>query len=177
MPPVEEWETFPFDGELRPRALQPPVEREEPRLGEDPADCWRCRSGEQAAIWSDESWLLTTTREPSGLPCVVLLFPRRHVDLGELGDDEAADLGRMLVRVERAVASVPGVGRVHVCRWGDGSYHLHYWFMARPARLPQLIGSFAAVWDDVLPPTPQDVWDENLRLVASALASNSRTSS
>jgi hypothetical protein len=75
----------------------------------------------------------------------------------------------MLVRVERAVSSVPGVGRVHVCRWGDGSYHLHYWFLARPARFPQLIGSFAAVWDDVLPPTPQDVWDENLRLIAAAL--------
>ena len=32
-----------------------------------------------------------------------------------------------------------------------------------------MYGSFAAVWDDVLPPTPQDVWDENLRLVAGAL--------
>ena len=28
MPPVEEWESWPFDGELRPRALQPPEERE-----------------------------------------------------------------------------------------------------------------------------------------------------
>jgi diadenosine tetraphosphate (Ap4A) HIT family hydrolase len=107
--------------------------------------------------------------EPNGLPCIVLLFPRRHVDLGELSDNEAADLGRMLVRVERAVSSVPGVGRVHVCRWGDGSYHLHCWFLARPSGFPQLIGSFAAVWDDVLPPTPQDVRDENLRLVAAAL--------
>jgi len=25
MPPVEEWETFPFDGDLRTRALQAPV--------------------------------------------------------------------------------------------------------------------------------------------------------
>jgi diadenosine tetraphosphate (Ap4A) HIT family hydrolase len=169
MPPVEEWETFPFDGELRPRALEPPVERERPRSGENEADCWRCQRGEDAAIWSDERWLLTSVPEPNGLPCVVLLFPRKHVDLGELFEDEAADLGRMLVRVERAVASVPGVGRVHVCRWGDGSYHLHYWFMARPERFPQLIGNFAAVWDDILPPTPQDVWDENLRLVVQAL--------
>jgi hypothetical protein len=71
--------------------------------------------------------------------------------------------------VERAVRAVPHVGRVHVCHWGDGSYHLHYWFIARPARFPQLIGSFAAVWDDVLPPTPQHVWDENLAIVARAL--------
>ena len=41
--------------------------------------------------------------------------------------------------------------------------------MARPTRFPQLIGSFAVVWDDVLPPTPHDVWDENLRLVVQAL--------
>ena len=27
MPPVEDWETFPFDGELTPRALGPPVLR------------------------------------------------------------------------------------------------------------------------------------------------------
>ena len=41
--------------------------------------------------------------------------------------------------------------------------------MARPARLPQLIGSFAAVWDEVLPPTPDGVWRENLAIVAEAL--------
>jgi diadenosine tetraphosphate (Ap4A) HIT family hydrolase len=171
MPPVDEWETWPLEGDLRPRALQPPVERERPRAGEDESDCWRCQLGEEHAVWSDERWLLTSVPEPNGLPCVVLLFPRRHADLGELTDDEAADLGRMLVRVERAVSALAGVGRVHVCRWGDGSYHLHYWFMARPARFPQLIGNFAAVWDDILPPTPQDVWDENLRLVAQALGS------
>ena len=171
MPPVEEWETWPFDGELRPRALEPPVDAEAPRRGEDETDCWPCQEAEGAAVWSDERWLLAPPMEPNGLPCVVLLFPRRHVDLGGLTDEEAAELGRMLVRVERAVSSLPGVGRVHVCRWGDGSYHLHYWFMARPARFPQLIGNFAAVWDDILPPTPQDVWDENLRLVVEALDS------
>ena len=34
MPPVEEWETFPFDGELRPRGLRPPAEDEKERHGE-----------------------------------------------------------------------------------------------------------------------------------------------
>ena len=169
MPLVGEWETWPFEGELRPRELQPPVDVERPRLGEDVTDCWRCQKGGEHAIWSDERWLVTSIPEPNGLPCVVLLFPRRHVDLGDLDDEEAADLGRMLVRVERAVSAVPSVGRVHVCRWGDGSYHLHYWFLARPERFPQLVGSFAAIWDDILPPTPQDVWDANLALVAGAL--------
>ena len=169
-PPLEEWETFPFEGELRVRELQPPAAEEAPRRGEDPTDCFACTAAPDAAIWSDDRWLVVPVQEPNGLPCVVLLFPRRHVDLGELSNEEASDLGLMLVRVEAAVRRVPYVGRVHVCRWGDGSVHLHYWFLARPARMPQLIGSFAAIWDDILPPTPQDVWDENLALVARALS-------
>ena len=169
-PPLEEWETFPFEGEMRPRELLPPVEREEPRHGEDAGECWRCLEGEAHAIWMDETWIVTPLREPHGLPVVVLLFPRAHMDIDTVPDELARALGPMLVRVERAVRSVGEIGRVHVCRWGDGSYHLHWWFMARPARLPQLIGSFAAIWADVLPPTPEDVARENLVTVARALA-------
>ena len=89
-------------------------------------------------------------------------------------DDEAnellaRELGVLLGRIERAVRSVGEIGRVHVCKWGDGSEHLHWWFMARPARIPQLIGSFAAIWDDVLPPLPEDVWRANLAAVKAAL--------
>jgi hypothetical protein len=72
------------------------------------------------------------------------------------------------------VRSVGEIGRVHVCRWGDGSEHLHWWFMARPARIPQLIGSFAAIWDDVLPPLPEKIWRENVEALAAALVSASR---
>jgi diadenosine tetraphosphate (Ap4A) HIT family hydrolase len=172
MPPVHDWETFPFDGEMRPRALLPPEAEERPRIGEDAAGCWRCVHGEERAIWSDERWLLTPAPGPTGLPVVVLLFPRAHVDLPDLPEREARELGPLMLRVERAVRSVGDIGRVHVCRWGDGSYHLHWWFMARPARLPQLIGSFAAIWDDVLPPLPEHVWRENLRMVARSLAAS-----
>jgi hypothetical protein len=41
--------------------------------------------------------------------------------------------------------------------------------MARPARIPQLIGSFAAIWDDILPPLPRDVWQTNLDVIRTAL--------
>jgi hypothetical protein len=41
--------------------------------------------------------------------------------------------------------------------------------MGRTARMEQLRSSFAAIWDDVLPPTPEDVWRENLDLVVTAL--------
>jgi hypothetical protein len=42
--------------------------------------------------------------------------------------------------------------------------------MARPARIPQLVGSFAAIWDDVLPPLPEAIWRENLAAVKAALS-------
>jgi hypothetical protein len=169
IPPLHEWETFPFEGELRTRPLLPPRPAERARLGEDASDCWRCEQGDEDALWSDERWLLTPMPEPSGLPVVVILQPRAHHDLGDLAPELAAELGPLIVRVERAVASVGEIGRVHVGRWGDGSAHLHLWFMARPARLPQTVGSFAAIWDDILPPTPEPIWRSNLDAVAAAM--------
>jgi diadenosine tetraphosphate (Ap4A) HIT family hydrolase len=169
MPPVEEWETFPFDGELRPRALQPPVDAEEPRRGEGGVDCMRCEAPDDAYIWTNARWRLFGIG-PTGLPVVVILEPREHLlDLGEIPENVLAELGVMLGRVERAVRSVGEIGRVHVCKWGDGSEHLHWWFMARPARIPQLIGSFAAIWDDILPPVPEEIWRANLDAVVAAL--------
>ena len=106
MPPVEEWETWPFEGDLRPRALRPPAEDE---------------------------------------------------------------LGPLMQRIERAMRSVGEIGRVHIARWGEGSEHLHWWFMARPSRMRQLSDSFAAVWDEVLPPVPDEIWRENAGIVAAAL--------
>jgi diadenosine tetraphosphate (Ap4A) HIT family hydrolase len=170
MPDVAGWETFPFEGEIRVRPLRPPAD-EPPRLGEDPADCWRCRLGDADAIWSDERWLVTPAGErPSGLPVIVILQPRAHADIEDLDDQHVSDLGPLLVRVERAVRAVGEIGRVHVGRWGDGSVHFHVWFIARPARLPQLRTSFAAIWDDILPPAPEPIWRENLAAVARALA-------
>ncbi len=170
-PPVGEWETWPFDGELRPSALAPPVERETPRHGEDGVGCRRCAAADDEYVWTNEHWRLGALPEPSGLPIVVLLETREHCDIDTLPPDRAAELGPLVQRVERAVRSVGEIGRVHICRWGDGSEHLHWWFMARPARIPQLVGSFAAIWDDVLPPLPETVWRANLDAVARALGS------
>jgi diadenosine tetraphosphate (Ap4A) HIT family hydrolase len=169
-PPVEEWETWPFEGELRPKALLPPDAAEPPRHGEGGVECWACDTADSEFVWMNDRWRLSSTREPPGLPVVVVLFPRAHyADPGDLPDDVAAELGIMLSRVERAVRSVGEIGRVHVCRWGDGSEHLHWWFLARPARLPQLKTNLVAIWDDVLPPLPEDLWRENLAAVAKAL--------
>jgi diadenosine tetraphosphate (Ap4A) HIT family hydrolase len=169
MPPVDEWETFPFEGELRVRELRPPEAAERPRVGEGGADCPRCERGDADAVWSDEHWLLAPLPRPTGLPVVLILQPRAHHDLHDLPAELALELGPLIQRVEAAVRSVGEIGRVHVCRWGDGSEHLHWWFMARPARLPQTIGSFAAIWDEILPPLPEGVWRANLAAVAAAL--------
>jgi diadenosine tetraphosphate (Ap4A) HIT family hydrolase len=169
-PPIEGWETFPFEGDLRVRPLLPPTEVDLPRVGEQAADCWRCQRGEDGVIWADERWLLAPLERPSGLPCIVLLQPRDHHDLGDLPADLAAEMGPLMVMIERAiVAALPDIGRVHVCRWGDGSAHFHLWFMARPARLPQVVGSFAAIWDGILPPLPEDIWRGNLAALAAEL--------
>jgi diadenosine tetraphosphate (Ap4A) HIT family hydrolase len=170
MPPLEQWETYPFDGEMRPRALLSPEERERPRFGEGGVDCRRCAAPDDEYLWVNERWRLWSFDKPTGLPLIVLLEPRAHyAEPGDLPDDVAADLGVMLAKIERAIRGLGELGRVHVCRWGDGGEHLHWWFLARPARLPQLIGSFAAIWDDVLPPVPEDVWRADLQALAAAL--------
>jgi diadenosine tetraphosphate (Ap4A) HIT family hydrolase len=169
MPPVEEWDSFPFDGEMRPRALRSP-EQDPPRHGEAGVACGRCTAGDDEYFWTDDRWRVRALG-PTGLPAVVMLEPRAHyAEPGDLPDQLAAELGVLLARIERAVRAVPHVGRVHVCRWGDGGEHLHWWFMARPARFPQLIGSFAAIWDDILEPLPEDVWRDNIAIVARELS-------
>jgi diadenosine tetraphosphate (Ap4A) HIT family hydrolase len=171
MPAVGEWDTFPFDGEMRPRALRPPSKQEVRRQGEGGVDCKPCAAPDSEFLWTTERWRLRSLGRPSGLPVVLLLDPRAHYgEPGDLPDEMAAELGTLLARIERAVGTVDGIGRVHVCRFGDGSEHLHWWFMARPARLPQLIGSFAAIWDDVLPPTRESIWRDNLAQVVRELS-------
>lgn len=166
---MEEWVTFPFAGEIGVRELLPPEAAEPARMGAGGEGCWRCEHGDEDAIWSDDHWVLHPLREPSGMPVVVILSSRAHHDMGDLPPELAAELGPLLVRVERAVASVGDIERVHVCRWGDGSEHFHVWFIARPGRLPQLRGSFVAIWDDILPPLPEALWHENLDAVAAEL--------
>src|SRR4051794_31226679 len=107
MPPVDEWETFPFDGEMRPRPLAPPEERERPRHGEGAIDCHACSASDDSYLWTTEQRRLRAFDAPSGLAVVVVLEPRRHyAEPGDLPNEAAADLGVMLARVERAVRAV-----------------------------------------------------------------------
>jgi diadenosine tetraphosphate (Ap4A) HIT family hydrolase len=165
------WDTFPFEGDLRVRALEPPVLPEPPRDGEDgPEDCSMCRNGLDKAIWHDEHWLVRHLGGPSAAPVVLLLCPIGHYDLIDLPPARAAEIGPMLQRVERAVMALGGVGRVHASKIGDGAKHLHLWVFARPAGLEQLRGSCLVLWDDVLPRQDETQWRAVLAEVAAALA-------
>ena len=169
-PPVDEWETWPFEGKARPRPLEPPGEVDRPRRGVGGVGCEICAEPDESFLWTNERWRLRVGHEPPSIPMIALLFPREHhADPGDLPDDLAAEFGVLVGHVERSIRSIGEIGRVHVCRWGDGSEHLHWWFMARPARLPQLTGSFVPIWEDVLPPLPEEVWRENVEALEAAL--------
>ena len=170
MPPVEEWDTFPFEGELRVRPLEAPAEVDTPRRGEGGVECDRCAKPDDDYFWTNECWRLLALG-PTGLPFVAILEPREHyAEPGDLTDELAGELGILLGRIERAIRGLGNIGRVHVCRYGDGAEHLHWWFISRPARIPQLVGSFIAIWDDILPPVPEELWREDVQRVAAALS-------
>jgi diadenosine tetraphosphate (Ap4A) HIT family hydrolase len=167
-PPVQEWDTWPFEGSVTPRALQEPG-AELVRDGEGGVDCTACAKPDGDYLWTDANWRLMTL-PPGGLPVVLVLEPRVHYDApADLPDELAREQGLMLGRVERAVLSVGEIGRVHIGRWGEGAAHLHWWFIARPAGFAQMASSMAEIWGDVLPPTPEPVWRDNVARVAAAM--------
>lgn len=175
MPPYGGWDTFSWtvvDGAIVPRTLQPPSDEPARRGEADGEPCGPCTDGFDAArvVWEDDVWVLTHSGAPSGLPLVMLLHPREHLDLGTLDDEQASQLGRITSRLVRITEALPGIGRTHVLRIGDGGSHLHVWFVSRTARLTHVLGSTALEWDDILPPGPDDVWRDDLHTVATKLA-------
>jgi hypothetical protein len=170
LPGFATWPTFPFEGDFHVKKLDDPVPVEPTRHGEDPSECRACRAPDEAYVWVSERWRVRSLDRPTGLPMVLILESRSHLDLGDLPNMLAAELGVMTVRIERAVRSLDGVARVHVNRWGDGSAHLHLWFLARPYGRLQLRGTFLSLWDEILPPIDEHQWRENLALVAAWLA-------
>ncbi|MGW5560471.1 hypothetical protein ACWER9_25020 [Micromonospora sp. NPDC003944] len=170
VPDFTQWPSFPFEGDLHVKHLDDPVPVEPPRKGEGLRECTACNAPDDAYIWVGERWRVRAMDRPTGLPMVLILESRSHLDLGDLPNLLAAELGVMTVRLERAIRSLDGVARVHVNRWGDGSAHLHMWFLARPYGRLQLRGTFLSLWDSILPPISEAQWRENLALVAAWLA-------
>jgi diadenosine tetraphosphate (Ap4A) HIT family hydrolase len=173
-PPIGDWDVFPWeavDGKVVPKTLRPPSD-EPVRDGEsDDKPCHACAGFDPArVVWEDERWVLTHGGQPSGLPLVLVLHTREHLDFGDFDDDLASECGRISNRLTRIIEHLPDIGRVHMNRWGDGGSHFHLWFFVRTARLPNVLGSFAVEWDEILPPGPEDVWRADLHTVATKLA-------
>jgi hypothetical protein len=132
--------------------------------------CVACTEPDEAYVWVSERWRVRATRRPTGLPVVLGLELRPHLDLGDLPNLLAAELGVMTVRLEKALRSLPGVAQVHVDRWGNGEGHLRVWFLARPAGADQLRGPYLQAWDRALPRVDEGEWRNRLGSVAVWLA-------
>ena len=169
--PWSGWPTWPFDGELAQRELEPPVD-ERPRGGSD-GDCFICAAaagdGGEYVVWRDDLAMLGQPRDDVALPFVAFLMPRRHADLSDLEPREAGRMGELLVLLERAVTDVLDVPRMQALRWGDGQEHLHWWTIGRPTGIAQLRGAFTPLWDDLLPPRPREESRADLEAVARRL--------
>ncbi|WP_330474405.1 hypothetical protein [Terrabacter sp. C0L_2] len=166
------WDIYPYEIEgLRLKPVQPPVDEEPARRGEQAADCW-CAGGvpdaDDRLVWSNARWRLTLTVD-TGLPVMLVLTPLAHHDLPSLPGDLAAEMGQLVVAVSDAVEHVPSVGRVQLAKYGDGGAHLHLFFLGRPARLLQFRGSPLIDWEENLPRVPLDVLQANARVVAERM--------
>jgi hypothetical protein len=176
MSPVADWDVFPWevvDGALVPKVVAAPLQAEVPRAG-DPGGkpCAVC-AGEydDTWIWENDRWTVKPMPR-AGMPLILMLEPREHLDYTDLDDELAAEAGRLSVWLSRIMTNLPHVGRVHVMRIGDGSSHLHLWHVARPERFPAILGSMALEWDEMLPPPPEEVWRSDLKAVAERLATH-----
>lgn len=168
-----QWSSWPFEGELIPKALEPP-QQEPSRCGLGGRGCFICdkvaAQDHSYIIWQDEHALLGMPAEPQSLPFATFLMPRVHADLADLPLEVAARMGELLTLVERAAVEVLDVPRIQVARWGDGGEHMHWWLFARPTGMLQLRGTFLSHWDDILPVAPAEQLRADLDLVAARLA-------
>ncbi len=137
--------------------LLPPYDGGPERSATDDADCFSC-GGEGGAVrvWENDRWKLSRQPETTGVPLVLCLASKEHLDYADMDDLMAAEYGRISSRLCRIISRLRDVGRVHVCRWGDDSRHLQVWFIARASQ----------------PPVPEETWVEELRLVATKLANH-----
>jgi diadenosine tetraphosphate (Ap4A) HIT family hydrolase len=158
---------------VEPLTVRQPGERvvpEPPRRGEPGGDpCGVCEGTAASAVWSDEHFSL---HPPMGgsLPGSVWLASRAHVDsFKDLPPEAAAAFGPLVARIERAILSLGGVGRVHLYRWGDGGAHFHVWFIPRPLGMLEARNMMLPLWEEVLPNVSDEELADAARRVAAAM--------
>lgn len=170
LPRYVDWPLFPFEGDLRIKPILPLADSDFVRSGEPGGPpCASCAATDDAYVWVDERWRIKATDKAPSLPMQLFLETREHVDMHQLDDRMAAELGQLIVRLDRAITAIGGVGRVHVNRWGDGGEHFHMWFYGRPFGTRQVVGFGVPLWAAVLPPIDEQAWRRGLGIVAAEL--------
>ncbi|WP_420037469.1 HIT family protein [Streptomyces sp. cg28] len=110
-----------------------------------PAGCYPCANEARfddlpprERIAHDAHWRVAHSFT-SALPGWLVLLPRRHVTaVHDLGDTEAATLGRWQVAVSRALRTVTGCAKTYVVQFAeaDGFAHVHFHIVPRAVVLP-----------------------------------------
>lgn len=157
---------FPLTRDFQLKALTEPMASELPRDGEGDRPCHACGRPDRV-LWGNGRWQIAHF-QPTANPVLLFLETVEHVDFDHLDASMAGEFGQLCWHLEAAIRSVPGVGRVHIHRWSDGSSHLHVWFQARPAGQLEFYG-----WGNVLRPQvddalPADFIHANHALVVAA---------
>jgi hypothetical protein len=165
--PLTKLRLFPFEGDLQIKQLSQRLDDELAREGEGSRPCKQCNNLDDV-IWANDCWVVRAG-QPSACPVVVFLETRAHLDLDDLDEAYAAELGVLIWQLEAAISAVADVGRVHVHRWGDGSSHFHVWFVARPAGQVEFYGWGNILWSQVLPPLDRRLLNGSLDRVANLL--------
>jgi hypothetical protein len=160
---------FPVTGtDLQVKTPLPRTDADAPRSGEPGGGpCGSCAAPDDEYLWTNDRW-----RVRGGVrSCVkqVFLETRAHVDLLDMPATEAAELGPMLQRIERAMLATGDVGRVHIHRWGDGGAHFHLWLYGRPLGDPQMLGFGLVLWAMLLPRMNETEWASAMDAIAAHL--------
>src|SRR4051812_41740843 len=92
LPEFTTWPTFPFEGDISVKRLDHPVAVEPARQGDDPDTCLACAAPDEDYIWVANRWRVRGLDRPTGLPMVLILESRSHLDLGDLPNLLAAEL-------------------------------------------------------------------------------------
>src|SRR5256886_14222974 len=68
LPDFVSWPSFPFEGDLRVKPLEPIADTEPPRQGEEASSCAACTATDDAYIWVSERWRVRAMDPPTAPP-------------------------------------------------------------------------------------------------------------
>lgn len=89
-------------------------------------------------VWESDLWVLKHTAAPYAELGWMTMHSRRHVtNFTELSDAEAADFGRTVKRVQRALVKATGALRVYFVCMTESTPHVHAHFVPRYADGPK----------------------------------------